>query len=112
MNTPRELTAPTESISTGAELFPAHGKSAASQLFLCLRNVFVVPAVALLLLSFLLHGYPALRALGYLFGALAYICEIFVLTDCFKLRLPRNELFMPYCFGPLYLIMGMGYLFT
>ena len=48
--------------------------------------------------------------LGYLFGAIAYICEIMVLTDCFKVKIPHNELFMPYCFGPLYLIMGVGYL--
>ena len=48
--------------------------------------------------------------MGYLFGAIAYICEIMVLTDCFKVKIPHNELFMPYCFGPLYLIMGVGYL--
>ena len=53
---------------------------------------------------------PTLRAVGYLFGAIAYICEIMVLTDCFKVKIPHNELFMPYCFGPLYLIMGVGYL--
>ena len=111
MNTSREFTAPTESTSTGAELFSAHGKSAAAQVFLWLRNVFVVLAAALFLLTFVFQSLSALRALVYLFGAFAYICEILVLTDCFTLRLPHNELFMPYCFGPLYLIMGVGYLF-
>ena len=43
-------------------------------------------------------------------GATEYIEQIMVLTDCFKVKIPHNELFMPYCFGPLYLIMGVGYL--
>ncbi len=110
MNAPHELEAALEHI-LGSEGSHSHKKSAASQLSLRLRNVFVVLAVSLFLLSLCLRSYPSLRALGYLFGALAYICEILVLTDCFKVRIPHNELFMPYCFGPLYLIMGFGYLF-
>lgn len=84
-------------------------KSTATLVMLDIRNGMVVLAVLLFLVS-LAPRYAALRAVGYLFGALAYICEIFVLTDCFKVKLTRNELFMPYCFGPLYLIMGVGYL--
>lgn len=85
------------------------GRRTLTQIMLDIRNGMVVLAVSLFLVS-LAPNYTGLRAVGYLFGALAYICEIFVLTDCFKVRIPHNELFMPYCFGPLYLIMGVGYL--
>ena len=110
MNTPLNLETPIEAFLDDGDLLIAQGKGTAPQIFLRLRNAFVVLAAALFLLSFFLLSYPALRALGYLFGALAYICEILVLTDCFRVRIPHNELFMPYCFGPLYLIMGVGYL--
>ena len=40
----------------------------------------------------------------------AYFAEILLLTDCFSRRVPHREMFMAYCFGPLYLIMGVGYL--
>lgn len=85
------------------------GKCRATQVMLGIRNGMVVLAVLVFLVS-LAPRYTALRAVGYLFGALAYVCEIFVLTDCFKTKLSHDELFMPYCFGPLYLIMGVGYL--
>lgn len=85
------------------------GRRTVTMAMLDLRNGMVFLAVLLLLVSFT-PRYAALRAVGYLFGALAYVCEIFVLTDCFRVKLPNNELFMPYCFGPLYLIMGLGYL--
>lgn len=91
------------------DLFIGQGKSALTQVILCIRNALVVFAVTLFLLSFTAKGEP-LRAVGYIFGALAYVCEILVLTDCFKAKIPHTELFMPYCFGPLYLIMGIGYL--
>jgi len=90
-------------------LFIGQGKSALTQVILCVRNALVVFAVTMFLLSFAGKSEP-LRAIGYISGALAYVCEILVLTDCFKVKIPHNELFMPYCFGPLYLIMGVGYL--
>lgn len=92
------------------DLLIGHGKSVPAQIALRIRNVMVVLAVILFLLSLGSSRYPVLRAVGYLLGAIAYVCEIFVLTDCFKVKIPHNELFMPYCFGPLYLIMGVGYL--
>ena len=92
------------------DLLIGHGKSVPAQIALRIRNVLVVLAVVLFLVSLGSSRYPMLRAVGYLLGALAYICEIFVLTDCFKVKIPHNELFMPYCFGPLYIIMGVGYL--
>ena len=92
------------------DLLIGHGKSVPAQIALRIRNTMVVLAVLLFILSIRLNGYQVLRAVGYLLGAIAYVCEILVLTDCFKVRIPHNELFMPYCFGPLYLIMGVGYL--
>lgn len=92
------------------EILAAQSKCFSTQVMLRVRNVMVVLAAVLFLASFAFRAYAVLRAVGYLFGALAYICEIFVLTDCFQVKIPHNELFMPYCFGPLYLIMGVGYL--
>lgn len=92
------------------DLFLGHGKRAATKRVLMLRNLMVVCAVVLFLLSFRMAAYAPLRAAGYIFGALAYVLEILVLTDCFQTKIPHNELFMPYCFGPLYIIMGIGYL--
>lgn len=90
------------------DLFIGHGKSVPTQIILRLRNALMLLAVTLFLFSFGLKEYPSLRAVGYILGALAYFCEIMVLTDCFKEKIPRNGLFMPYCFGPLYIIMGIG----
>lgn len=100
----------TENLFTEHAFFDGQEKHTATQLALRLRNTFVVLAAVLFLASFPMTAYPALRAAGYLFGALAYICEILVLTDCFRVKLSSNEMFMPYCFGPLYVIMGIGYL--
>ena len=92
------------------ESLTGEGKSTPAQIALRFRNAMVLLAAILFLLSIVSNRYPILRAVGYLFGAIAYVCEIMVLTDCFKVKIPHNELFMPYCFGPLYLIMGVGYL--
>ena len=99
----REVESALEKFWGEEDLLVGKGKSTPAQIALRFRN-------AMVLLAFASDRYPILRAVGYLFGAIAYICEIMVLTDCFKVKIPHNELFMPYCFGPLYLIMGVGYL--
>lgn len=105
----------TKCVETSPEMLPKEDlligktKNTPTQTILCVRNALVVFAVTMFLLSFAGKG-EALRAIGYISGALAYVCEILVLTDCFKIKIPHNDLFMPYCFGPLYLIMGIGYL--
>lgn len=105
----------TKCVETSPKMLPKEGlligqtKNTPTQTILCVRNALVVFAVTMFLLSFAGRG-EALRAIGYISGALAYVCEILVLTDCFKIKIPHNDLFMPYCFGPLYLIMGIGYL--
>ena len=106
----REVESALEKFWGEEDLLVGKGKSTPAQIALRFRNAMVLLAAILFLLSFASDRYPILRAVGYLFGAIAYICEIMVLTDCFKVKIPHNELFMPYCFGPLYLIMGVGYL--
>ena len=51
-----------------------------------------------------------LRAAAYFLGAGAYFAEILVLTDGFRQKVPQKELFMAYCFGPLYILLGLSYL--
>ena len=43
-------------------------------------------------------------------GAGAYVAEILILTDGFRRKVPQKELFMAYCFGPLYILLGLSYL--
>ena len=79
--------------------------------FLYLRNL-AAGAAAILFLASILHAAHAsmLKAIAYFLGALAYFGEILILTDCFRRRVPHRELFMAYCFGPLYILLGVSYL--
>ncbi len=80
-------------------------------LLLVARNMFTVVAVLFFLSSLFLHGaYNALKAGGYFSGAAAYIFECLAVTDCFQTKVPHTEMFMVYCFGPLYILMGLGYI--
>lgn len=75
------------------------------------RNLFVVVASVLFLISiFQGHVYGWLKFTAYVCGALAYICEYLHLTRDFHEKIPHDELFMVYCFAPLYLLMGISYL--
>lgn len=79
---------------------------------LVLRNVFVSLAVIVFVLSLFLDShYTTLKAIGYFCGAAAYIFECLAVTDCFTTKVPHTEMFMVYCFGPLYILMGLGYIF-
>lgn len=79
--------------------------------FLVLRNIFVFAAAVLFLLSLIMHGaYNLLKATGYFSGAVAYLFECLAATDCFGSRVDHHEMFMVYCFGPLYLLMGLNYI--
>ncbi len=80
-------------------------------LLIC-RNLLVAMAVVLFFLSFFLHdAHNILRAVAYFCGAGAYLFECLAVTDCFQTKVPHTEMFMVYCFGPLYLMMGLSYLF-
>ena len=78
---------------------------------LVFRNVAVGAAVLLFALSlFLASGSGICKAVAYFLGALAYFSEILLLTDCFSERVPHREMFMAYCFGPMYILLGVSYL--
>lgn len=75
------------------------------------RNIAVGVAAALFLASFLLPEiHKALRAIAYFCGAGAYFAEILVVTDGLTRKVPKRELFMAFCFGPLYILLGLSYL--
>ena len=76
-----------------------------------LRNIAVGAALVLFIAS-LLHApmEALLKGIAYFFGAAAYFCEIVLLTDCFTAKVPHKELFMAYCFGPMYILLGLSYL--
>ena len=76
-----------------------------------LRNAAVLLAAVLFLISlFHVPGKYVLKAIAYFLGAAAYFSEIFLLTDCFRTKVPHQEMFMAYCFGPMYILLGLSYL--
>ena len=78
---------------------------------LLIRNIAVGAAVVLFVISlFYASASHLLKGIAYFLGASAYFCEFMLLTDCFTERVPHQEMFMAYCFGPLYLLLGMSYL--
>lgn len=78
---------------------------------LVFRNIAVALAAGLFALSlFHLPGRSIIKAVAYFLGTLAYFSEILLLTDCFAEKVPHREMFMAYCFGPIYLLLGVSYL--
>ena len=78
--------------------------------FLLIRNVAVALAVMLFLVSLLpLHSSSLCKGTAYFLGSAAYFCEIMLLTDCFSAKVPHSEMFMAYCFGPMYILLGISY---
>lgn len=81
------------------------------RLVLLIRNIAVGIAVVLFLLSLTpLHGSHIFKSVAYFLGAAAYFAEIVLLTDCFTEKIPHQEMFMAYCFGPMYVLLGISYL--
>ena len=81
------------------------------KLGLLLRNLFVLSATVLFLVSILFdHSNGALKFAAYLLGMAAYCCEFLYLTKGFHEKIPHDEMFMVYCFAPLYLLLGFSYL--
>ncbi len=75
------------------------------------RNLLVAIAAVLFISSFFFEEiYNVLKAIAYFCGAGAYVFELLLLTDCFKTKVPHKEMFMVYCLGPLYLLMGLNYI--
>lgn len=78
---------------------------------LLLRNIFVAVAAILFMIEIFLHGgHNVLKAIAYLCGGIAYAFECLGVTDCFMKKVPHSEMFMVYCFGPLYILMGLTYI--
>ena len=78
---------------------------------LLLRNLAVAVAAILFFISlFPVHSANTCKAVAYFLGAGAYFSEILLLTDCFRTRVPHSEMFMAYCFGPMYILLGISYL--
>lgn len=79
---------------------------------LLFRNISVALAVILFILSFIhVPGENLFKGIAYFLGAAAYFSEFLLLTDCFTKRVPHREMFMAYCFGPMYILLGLSYLF-
>ena len=77
---------------------------------LLLRNMAVAMAVALFAISlFHVPGSSIYKGIAYFLGSFAYFGEILILTDCFTTRVPHAEMFMAYCFGPMYILLGISY---
>ena len=82
------------------------------RLGLILRNVFAALASVLFLISILTsHRTHMLKVLAYFLCMLAYFSEYLHLTKFFREKIPHDELFMIYCFAPIYFLMGLSYLF-
>lgn len=88
-----------------------HSKHKKRETFiLYVRNIIVCATTVLFLISlFPVSHIGVLRGCAYILGAMAYFCEILLLTDFFSAKLPHRELFMVYCFSPLYILMGISY---
>ena len=83
----------------------------ADHIILLIRNLAVAAAVVLFFVSlFHIPFQHTLKAIAYFLGAAAYCSEILLLTDCFSSRVPHQEMFMAYCFGPMYILLGLSYL--
>ncbi len=88
------------------------GHAATGLLFLTLRNCFVLLAVILFVIEFFVSDEVRhiLKACAYFSGAVAYVFEILIETDLFTTKVPHHEMFMLYCFGPLYILLGLSYI--
>jgi len=83
-----------------------------ARLVLLIRNISVLIAAVLFLISIFAHGdiTHKLRGIAYFFGAICYFLELVEMTEYFTHRPPAREMFMIYAFGPLYVLMGISYL--
>ena len=93
----------------------SHRLSKTQHTFLTVRNIFVVIAGGLFILSMLhiepiYHYWNVLKFVAYILGAGAYGAEVVVLTDGWRKNPSFKEMLMPYMFGVLYVLLGFSYL--
>lgn len=78
---------------------------------LILRNVLVFVAAILFVCSLFFADISSLlKAVAYFCGAGAYLFECLLVTECFHKKVPHHEMFMIYCLGPLYILLGISYI--
>lgn len=100
-----------DTISPDSDELVHEGHKKRDYTMLAFRNILVGIAAFLFVLSFFFDNiYHILKAIAYFCGASAYVFECLLLTDCFKTKVPHKEMFMVYCLGPLYLLMGISYM--
>ena len=84
------------------------------QRLLLARNICVAVAAALFLAAMVPHAFShhmkyIARGVAYIFGSGAYLSEMLIITDNFHHVHPFREMFMPYAFGVLYVMMSISY---
>ena len=97
------------------DLPESHRLSKTQHTFLTVRNIFVVIAGGLFILSMLhiepiYHYWNILKFVAYILGAGAYGSEIIVLTDGWRKNPGLKEMFIAYMFGVVYVLLGFSYL--
>lgn len=90
---------------------PTHLKG---EVYLIIRNVAVSIAAIIFIISIMPESVigeneHTLRGTAYIFGSLAYLCELIELTALFSKKHPFRELFMPYVMGVLYIVLSISY---
>ena len=97
-----------------AKLFGGNVYNPGEFVFIFILIGLIPVAAALFLLAMVPHLFEhhvkyILRGVAYVFGAGAYASEMLMLTDNFKHMHPFREMFMPYAFGVLYVLMAISY---
>ena len=81
---------------------------------LILRNLAATITAAVFSLAVFTHTLwsdinPLLRSGAYFCGCAAYVLEILILNDRFRIRPPFSIMYMPYLIGALYVLLGVSY---
>lgn len=81
---------------------------------LILRNLAATVTAAVFFLAVFTHTFwsdinPLLRSIAYFCGCVAYLLEILILNDRFRIRPPLSIMYMPYLLGALYVLLGVSY---
>jgi len=97
-----------EEVFSYDEKVHGHVTKSAKRMLLA-RNIAAAVAGVLFLIS-IFDVVLVIKALAYFTGSAAYILELVIMTECFKVKPNHDELFMIYVFGPLYILMGISYL--
>lgn len=103
-----------QSIRGVADNVLIYGAESTSERYMLVFQNICVALAALLFLAgqFIkaLDEYHTLtNGIAYILGSGAYAMELLVLTNSFKRKHHPRELFMPYVFGVLYIILGISY---